>query len=63
MGQVCAGAREPVRMDMGVFHNATCYRAVDRTSPYYVRKIKRTERKLNTLKISYEEYRKQKLNR
>lgn len=58
MGQVCAGAREPVRMDMGVFHNATCYRAVDR-----VRKIKRTERKLNTLKISYEEYRKQKLNR
>ena len=64
MGQnMCGGARqEPNRtLDLGIFDNSKHFCTVRKGSPYYRKKIRKAERRVENAKMIYEDYREGKL--
>ncbi len=67
MGQsMCGGAREePAKrtLDLGIFDNSKHFCTLRKGSPYYRKKIKRAERRVENAKILYQDYRESKRKR
>lgn len=66
MGQtMCGGARqEPNRtLDLGIFDNSKHFCTMRKGSPYYRKKIRKAERRVENAIILYEDYKEAKLER
>ena len=66
MGQtMCGGAREePNRtLDLAIFDNSKHFCALRKGSPYYRKKIRRAEKRVENAKRIYEDYKETKLQR
>lgn len=62
---MCGGARqEPNRtLDLGIFDNSKHFCTVRKGSPYYRKKIRKAERRVQNAKMVYEGYKEAKLQR
>lgn len=66
MGQtMCGGARqEPNRtLDLGIFDNSKRFCTMRKGSPYYRKKIRKAERRVENAKLLYADYKEAKLER
>lgn len=65
MGQtMCGGAREaPKTLDISIFDKSPRFCAVRKGSPYYRRRIRQAERRVENAKVVYENYKESKLQR
>ena len=66
MGQnMCGGAREePKRtLDLGIFDNSKHFCTMRKGSPYYRKKIRKAERRLENATMIYEDYKEAKIQR
>ena len=62
---MCGGAREePNRtLDLGIFDNSKHFCTMRKGSPYYRKKIRRAERKVENARMIYNDYKESKLER
>lgn len=62
---MCGGAREePKRtLDLGIFDNSKHFCTMRKGSPYYRKKIRRAERKVENAKLIYDDYKESKRER
>ena len=62
---MCGGAREePKRtLDLGIFDNSKHFCTMREGSPYYKKKIRKAERRLENSKMIYADYKEAKLQR
>ena len=67
MGQtMCGGAREEppkTTLDLGIFDNSKHFCTMRKGSPYYKKKIRRAERKVENAKLIYSDYKEAKRQR
>lgn len=62
---MCGGARGQPKMtlDLGIFDNSKHFCTMRKGSPYYKKKIRKAERRLENSKMIYKDYKEAKLQR